>query len=386
MRNKIIFVLLSGLLVFSLIRVDKIYAINVSNSAVPRKCTQNENPCDPDSCSYNPDKCEKQVPGQSHFLGSQHVADKIITHGYLLIDAYIKELPGFTCVFSDGQFNFVLGNGAKIDLSPACAYGKIWRNISFRNPDGSAQIIVLDGPVSGEPGTPNENAIAEVKDILARGLSESNMIVKVIYKNAPDLEFNLSSHDDFQAFIELMYDSIQLSAPLASGPTPAEITLPGGTLIRANPVPEDDKKPFEVNDIPSDFEKIDTTVNFGGKEKGVAVKTGTKELKIEIDNVIAITKKKIEIKDSNLYLETSAGLKQVKILPKQASIAFSEITEVKEIELKQEAAKPVYAVKGTKKAKLLFIFPVTVKIETKIDAENGEIIAVKKPWWSFLAW
>ena len=34
---------------------------------------------------------------------------------------------------------------------------------------------------------------------------------------------------------------------------------------------------------------------------------------------------------------------------------------------------------------LVVLFSAKGNVETKISAENGEIISVKKPWWSFLA-
>jgi len=43
-----------------------------------------------------------------------------------------------------------------------------------------------------------------------------------------------------------------------------------------------------------------------------------------------------------------------------------------------------YLIKGTKKERLLFLIPITTYIETKVNAENGNIISIKKPFWSFL--
>lgn len=318
-------------------------------------------------------------------LTPEHVADKIVTHGYTLIDAYINELPEYTCTFPGGQFAFTLDNDARISILPACAYGKIWRNITFRNPDDSMQIIFLDGPVTGEPGIPNEEAIANAKEILAIQLSDSNMIVKEVFKE--ELRLNLGSLDGIQVFIDLMFDSIELSAPLASGPKPAEATLPEGVLVKVNPTNE---KPVKINEISTSFKGVKTRADFEGvkKEIQISVDKVKRETKIEIDNVVVTVKQAVEIKESKLYLETSVGPKEIKVLPNAASEKAIEtgIKNVEEIELKEEAAKPIYSVQGTKKARLLFIFPVTLKIETKIDAESGEVVFVKEPWWSFLAW
>lgn len=318
-------------------------------------------------------------------LTPEHVADKIVTHGYTLVDAYIKELSGFTCSFPGGQFSFTLDNDARTEISPACAYSKIWRQISFLNPDGTAAILFLDGPIFGEPGTPNEETIDEAKEILTSQLSDSNMRIKKIFKE--DISLNLGSLDDFQVFIDLMFDSIELSAPLASGPKPAEATLPEGVLVKVNPTNE---KPVKINEISTSFKGVKTRADFEGERKEIQISVDKvkRETKIEIDNVAVSTKQTVEVKESKLYLETSVGPKEIKVLPNAASEKATEtgIKNVEEIELKEEAAKPIYSVKGTKRARLLFIFPVTLEIEIRVDAQTSEVISVKKPWWSFLAW
>ena len=97
---------------------------------------------------------------------------------------------------------------------------------------------------------------------------------------------------------------------------------------------------------------------------------------------------KIVIEESKLLMETSAGKKQINVLPEDA-IKISEtpaVEMIKAIELKEESQSPIYSIKGIKKARLLFIFPVNLKIETKVSAETGSVISVKRPWWIFLAW
>jgi uncharacterized membrane protein YkoI len=96
---------------------------------------------------------------------------------------------------------------------------------------------------------------------------------------------------------------------------------------------------------------------------------------------------KLMVEDSKLFMETSAGNKLINILPEDAIKIPSMPTKetIKDIELKEEKKKPVYHIESVKRAKLFFIFPVSVKIETKIDAEAGKIVSVKKPWWSFIA-
>jgi len=110
------------------------------------------------------------------------------------------------------------------------------------------------------------------------------------------------------------------------------------------------------------------------------------KLSITTKEASAITTEKLIIEKSKLYLKTSAGNKEVKILPEEASSKATEISKISEIELIEESQKPVYSVKGTKQARILFIFPVEMEIGTKVNAETGNIISISKPWWSFLAW
>ncbi|RLI86120.1 MAG: hypothetical protein DRO76_04410 [Candidatus Altiarchaeales archaeon] len=98
---------------------------------------------------------------------------------------------------------------------------------------------------------------------------------------------------------------------------------------------------------------------------------------------------RIVVKQSKLFMDTPAGEKPINILPGYAiskAKGVAETPEIKKVELKLEAEKPVYSVKGIKQARLLFIIPVSMEIETKIDAETKDVISVNKPWWSFLCW
>jgi hypothetical protein len=119
-------------------------------------------------------------------------------------------------------------------------------------------------------------------------------------------------------------------------------------------------------------------------------KTSEGKIVISIGSIRVETTENLTIRDSKIYIETPFGRDQVKILPDDAAAKATEITQVGSIELKNEFAgestKPVYTIKGTRKANLLFIIPVTLDIRTKISGEDGSVISVDRPWWSFLAW
>ncbi len=93
--------------------------------------------------------------------------------------------------------------------------------------------------------------------------------------------------------------------------------------------------------------------------------------------------------DSKLYMQMPepAQKKQVNVMPEEAiSVAESNtgIANASDAELIAESGRPVYVIKAKKKGKLLSLFPVAVEFETRVDAEKGEILSAKKPWWSFM--
>jgi len=111
---------------------------------------------------------------------------------------------------------------------------------------------------------------------------------------------------------------------------------------------------------------------------------------ITAGNVQISTTENLTIRDSKIYIETPFGRNQVTVLPDSAVAKATEITQVVSVELRNEftgeTTKPVYTIKGTKKANILFIIPVTLDITTKVNGDNGSVMSVDKPWWSFLAW
>ena len=54
------------------------------------------------------------------------------------------------------------------------------------------------------------------------------------------------------------------------------------------------------------------------------------------------------------------------------------------VELKEIADKLAYELETEKDAQFLFIFKKKMKVIAVVDAETGEVILIKKPWWKFL--
>ncbi len=95
----------------------------------------------------------------------------------------------------------------------------------------------------------------------------------------------------------------------------------------------------------------------------------------------------LEIAESRIMMNTSVGQKPVNILPGVAIEASGILGKeaIQKVELIEKMQKPVYLIRSARQAKLLFFMPVSIEVQTDVDAETGNVISVSKPWWSFLA-
>ena len=104
-----------------------------------------------------------------------------------------------------------------------------------------------------------------------------------------------------------------------------------------------------------------------------------------LGNVNAEVQNKIEVKEGKIY----SGEKEIKVMPDTASsIAINKLQSNKNVEIvlkdtgKDGYSRPVYETSVEKNGKILGIFNSSVKIKATVDAENGEVIKVSRPWWS----
>ncbi len=99
---------------------------------------------------------------------------------------------------------------------------------------------------------------------------------------------------------------------------------------------------------------------------------------------------------TKLQVKLSNGLNaEIKVMPDVASeTALAKLGAKCEernctIELKEvgtgNRTRAAYEIKTQKQAKVLGLFRAQMQVQAQIDAENGEIIQAKKPWWAFLA-
>jgi len=125
-----------------------------------------------------------------------------------------------------------------------------------------------------------------------------------------------------------------------------------------------------------------------------------KKTKIKSDGISAETELEViqeEDDSGKLKVNLSNGKNvEIKIMPDKASekaIAALKLHVCSEendceIELKEvgsgDEAKAVYEIKAQKQVKLLWLFNKKMQVSTEIDADNGDVISTKKPWWGFL--
>jgi len=118
----------------------------------------------------------------------------------------------------------------------------------------------------------------------------------------------------------------------------------------------------------------DTSVSFEIESKNATITQGDIETQ-------AIN---INIEEEKITMETTSGVKLINVLPDKAR-KISKIEAVQTIQLEEKKSKPVYTITGTKPAKLFAFISVDMYVVTEVNAETGNVVSEKKPWWGFLA-
>ncbi|VVB83024.1 Uncharacterised protein [uncultured archaeon] len=120
---------------------------------------------------------------------------------------------------------------------------------------------------------------------------------------------------------------------------------------------------------------------------------------IEVNSSLEITTEKNESDNSTKFATNLSNGRhaEIKIMPSTASAtAIARLKLVNciasegcTIELKevgsQNQTKAVYEVKAQKNSKVLGVFNAKMDVQTQVDAETGDVVQTKKPWWAFLA-
>ncbi len=112
--------------------------------------------------------------------------------------------------------------------------------------------------------------------------------------------------------------------------------------------------------------RIDTEIdNFGRTKLMVNFSNGKNaEIKIMPDTASQTALERLRLRNCNLSDNCSLELKEVG---------------------NGNQTKIIYEMQAKKETKILWLFKTKMKIEAQVDAETGDVISTKKPWWSFLS-
>lgn len=109
---------------------------------------------------------------------------------------------------------------------------------------------------------------------------------------------------------------------------------------------------------------------------------------IESGGVIATTQNEITIINSTLVISDGDNLHPIDFLPDEAlervEAANDNAIVVDSIELSVQNNAPVFEIIGRRQADFLSIIPVEIEIVTTVNAQTGQIINERRPFWSFL--
>jgi len=123
---------------------------------------------------------------------------------------------------------------------------------------------------------------------------------------------------------------------------------------------------------------------------------------ITIEKIQANTTMELEQEDggnkTKLKAKLSNGQKsEIKIMPDAAALKALERLRIKvcsaenncSIELKEVRIRTenraAYEIQIERHARILALFRAKMHVSAEVDAENGEVLKVKKPWWAFIA-
>jgi len=138
-------------------------------------------------------------------------------------------------------------------------------------------------------------------------------------------------------------------------------------------------------------------MNQAGQQMQIQAGEGN-EVKLQSGNVEAktamtMTQEQVQNR-TKLQVKLSNGLNsEIKVMPNTASeTALAKLGAKCEgectIELKEvgtgNQVKAAYEIKTQKQSKVLGLFQAKMQVQAQVDAENGEVIQSKKPWWAFL--
>lgn len=239
------------------------------------------------------------------------------------------------------------------------------------------------------------NAILEIKE----GESKSAMGLRVYFKEYAEGTATFRVENANNPIISIGRDNLGIKistrarAP-AQGDTGSEAEADiKAESLRISPGDADIKAKMrntnEERAIQADLKAgVSIPVQSDSGAREVVVRSNEQELRTYIrdGSVEAKTRAPVISKNTGLYVETSNGEeRQIKVLPEQASRNAQAVlgTIFDEIELK-ENGHIEYEMSSDVEGKLLGFIPVKMKYRASVDAESGEVVSSKKPWYKFM--
>jgi|GEM_PF-5114918 len=119
------------------------------------------------------------------------------------------------------------------------------------------------------------------------------------------------------------------------------------------------------------------TLSAAVKGNEIEVETSSEEVKIVDSGVEAVTE---EIVLENETIKVNG--REIKVLPAQVQEKVSG--QVRSMNLKSSENETAYEVVSVEDKKILWVIPAQVEVQSKVHAENGELLSEEKPWWNFL--
>ena len=193
--------------------------------------------------------------------------------------------------------------------------------------------------------------------------------------------------------LNITFDERQAKPPVPSPtpyawpsptPTPSPSPSPSPTPVpTAVPTPQ---TAVEETVSPITANVITVTVSNEAGEKTATVSSEPEGLTIESQGVKASVANGTQVGFGNAGIEIEG--KPLGVLPDQALATINptpSALDAQSIELKTRLFQPVYEVSATKKAKVLGVLPVEYSVNAVVNAQDGSVESMQKPWWTFLA-
>lgn len=142
-----------------------------------------------------------------------------------------------------------------------------------------------------------------------------------------------------------------------------------------------------------------TYTGVGGKQMMLS-KQANNRFRLEVGEASADCQMELRqeqiAEQTKLYARLSSGDDaEVKVMPDSASETALERLRLRDcsgectLELKEigtgEQARIAYELKTERNSKVLGLFQARMQVQTQVDADTGELIQTRKPWWAFLA-